>query len=682
MTERIVTYRLKVIEFPGNQTAIDKMAKRMVDAEKSATLARIRFNQIATDEIEKLYTRMNSSILTGHQRTTKDMEKRTVATLKISGDAAKKQATLIEDANRRAITAIDSAASKAEARAKKANEKPAYSDMGPVVQLEKERRKLEELDKKYAEAGKSIQGEIEGWTGAVTQFGRGIAGLGILSQGSTEKIVRGLVVAQGAFDTINGAVKTYLMLNTSMQRILEMRRIAEERVAAQSALNTVALRAETVQTNLLASARANSLVGAGVGSVGTGLSTATGKAVGSGVGTAATGGTAGFAGSKLAGFGAASAGTIAAYVGAVGGSLFALVSALDTAAESLSNGIFGGAKPGSMTDTIAGSLYNPVGWMVAPDVRMQQINTGRNAGIAEANASYSSIYNDNNRGLALINGASRLRSIQQSLAMMESGPGSSLEDQLGTNNYQLAFLRGTRDSVSQIAGQGGPGNEAEIAKMRLQMGEQELSLLKEHYSLNHQIGEEKLRFAKEGINLAKQALETAKQELAVDEEKLMSAKERFGNLSEFDQKRLIDIKRRADAGEKLINEERSLLRGVGTEGAIGIARKQDLAAADAAGFDTVFGQTERTRIAAQRRVIEERLEVELKQATEVEVKVTQDNEKIFQEVRKAIREAQVNLQPILQQIAQEETNNQIASLREEIDRRLAAYNAAYPRNGR
>src|SRR5690606_6622811 len=91
-------------------------------------------------------------------------------------------------------------------------------------------------------------------------------------------------------------------------------------------------------------------------------------------------------------------------------------------------------------------------------------------------------------------------------------------------------------------------------------------------------------------------LEITRSRIDEEQKRLLSAKERFGQMSPVEQQRLIQLKQRAERGEDIGVEGFRALDALGTR------RERDLASgffqrrAEAAGFDVMFGSGERRRI--------------------------------------------------------------------------------------
>lgn len=177
------------------------------------------------------------------------------------------------------------------------------------------------------------------------------------------------------------------------------------------------------------------------------------------------------------------------------------------------------------------------------------------------------------------------------------------------------------------------------------LAERLIGLAEQRKSLERQIAQDAREASVERQNAARDELRSVHERISATREGLASAAERFAALDPLQQSRAIAASRQArSAGAtSLSDDQRKLLRSVGTREAVGAARTADLAEAQAAGFDTFFGGAERRDIArdsASARGLDVRVQTEqrvqaniqideerlVRSATESIMRLTQDQE--------------------------------------------------------
>lgn len=718
MAERIVAYKIKVVQDGANANQLNAFAKKVIDTERKIAIEREGINSRADDNIATNRDRMLASMEASHKASVGRMGKDVDAAAKRAADAAINSAKRVEGALAGSATRLSATLSKAtgamqvsvgqsaaaaiadvekSSKASSESSKKTSDDAGAAAQraAEKARKefesldsKLDDLEGKIKESGREIRGRFEEWAGGVMQFGRGIASIGLVSQDSTEKLVRGLVAAQGAFDTVIGGIKVYQELKRVVEAYNAAQLLASQAQATASARNIAAIEAEVLATNALAASRGRAAV-AGTASQAAGAARsvpagAVGGRIGSAIGgvgrfggavggAITTGGTAVAAKVGAAGIGAGAAGLAAAGLAALASSAFALVSSFKTAGAALESGIGGGAQEGSFVDTVGGSDWNPFSWLIAwsekSEAQAKQATTERMQLEREANK----LLIQRNRDLAALQANQLTQQLDNRLNDNLVFGDETAEQRLAINQRNLTAVQSSASGIIESATE---SSEAEGLAARRDMMQRELELQREQLQLQKEIGQEKLNAARQSLDASQKELQITQQALQADQDRLLSAKERFGQLSEIEQQRLIGIKSRADAGEELTREERALLRGVGTEDATNIARQGDLAAADAAGFDATFGQVERDRIAANEQ-LQSQLEAQVQVQQDVIVKIEQDTDAVVNQVKDQLQALQQELYPVVEQIIQAE----VAAAREEIRKQFEARQSQLPRSG-
>lgn len=676
--ERIVRYTLRVEPDEGNDARLAKFTGSVLGAERELAAKRAEIHNESLSKMKATDDTYLSALKSNAKKASASIADSSRRAVDRAGEAHRKTVSKITEANRSAIGSIESTSTRASASVSEAAEK---SSNAAVESIGEHRKRVGELRQTYVDASRDARGRLEEWAGGVMQLGRGVASLGVLSADSTEEILRGLVAVQGVFDTVIGGVKTYQEFARVLDGVKAAQAAASAATVAASGRNVAALRAETVATQALTAARGQASAAGGVmnatgpgGVGGRAVQGLGGRLVGGAMkaGRGAAGGIAsaawGVASKAGMSVGAGVLGTAGAALAALGGAAFGLVGAFGALRNAAENGIGGGAAEGTVTNSIGGSRWNPfnqiIAWSENSAADLAEATTQRR----KVELEYNKLANARNRTLADIATTEQRTLLDARLGGMAAMPGASAEEALTANRAQREELNRSRVGLMETAAGGDP---AAAAKLALDLQNQEVGLLREQFSLVQSIGDQRRADALEANNLAKQELETAKQVLATEEARLSSAKERFGQLSALEQQRVIAVKQRADAGEELTRQERSLLRSVGTEQAVGIAARGDIAAAEAAGFDQFFGAGERAAIDRAAGEVG-RLEREVKATADLQVKVEVDTANAENQIREALRNELEQLLPLVQALATEEAGKAKDTARQEYERRTNA----------
>lgn len=398
---------------------------------------------------------------------------------------------------------------------------------------------------------------------AVNRLGRGFTLLGLIGEKDMAKIVAELAKVQAIIDITSGGVRLYVSLTKAVDGYTKSVSAA---AAAEAAL---------------AAARGRSAAAGGAGA----LSAAGGAA--QGVGSLASGG----GGAAAVGTG----GTVLAAVAAI-----AAVTAVLWELGEVATGTAG--RVGSVTDRIGSAEASGAAWLHEKSGGYlfgggASANDRAFQGLSESNQRVKSQSKSVEQAAAAKARERRLAEIDRMEAYgPDVDPGDfatgdrvgDLNRAFGQNNKRLGQAR------DRLAG-GDTSAAADVGSF----AEKGASLLSQRLNVEREITREKVQQAREGIRGAEEELKLVDERLTKQREGLLTAKEKFGQMSSEDQTKLIEIKKKADASGfgALSREERQALRGIDTEGTTGIARKGDLAAADAAGFDKFFGAEERKKIA-------------------------------------------------------------------------------------
>jgi len=117
-----------------------------------------------------------------------------------------------------------------------------------------------------------------------------------------------------------------------------------------------------------------------------------------------------------------------------------------------------------------------------------------------------------------------------------------------------------------------------------------LGLLGQRRDLERQTGQEKRQVAEDSLNFAQQEFDVAKAKADQARDQVLSAKERFGLMDSGQQADLLDLARRAKAGQTLSREELKRLQGLGLESTNNLVSRQANRLAEQGGFNQIAGE--------------------------------------------------------------------------------------------
>lgn len=169
-------------------------------------------------------------------------------------------------------------------------------------------------------------------------------------------------------------------------------------------------------------------------------------------------------------------------------------------------------------------------------------------------------------------------------------------------------------------------------------GQREIAAAQERLQVEQEITAEKIRAADESIARTEQEISLREQWIENERQRLMSAEERFGQLTTAEQQQVIGIAQRAEAGDKnLTVEEMQKLQRVGTREAKQLASDFFRQRAEAGGFSERFGGKERANIeewAGEK----SQLEVRLKDQREFKVSLERDDAKLADQLASQVED--------------------------------------------
>ena len=433
-------------------------------------------------------------------------------------------------------------------------------------------------------------------TSDALRFARGLAIVGVSSEENMEKFARGLAKVVGYTDVIGGSIGMMIRLSRIMR---DYTTYTEAAAAAQTALAA----AER--------ARAGSAVAGAAGSAGS-------RVVG-GVAAGVTGGAVGSGGIAAVGSALAPVGAVVAVIASWGTVLGELVEITSGSAKKLE----------SATGRIAQAEVSAAGAFLHFSSTLHDVASAGWLGGIWGTIAEKVTWEKKTERMKEATTARRA-----DLAAREQ------RDKAIGGAYAQGISSGVIDMSPDDAKQ--HGEQAYLAAL-----DRAITKRREELDVAEKSGRARLDIERELLQSSEKQLQIHKNILEATQGKLTSAKERFGQMSVAEQQRLISIKTKADRGLELSREERSVLRGVGLEESIGIARRGDLAAADRAGFDRVFGKTERETIATATANIEA-AQFNINDQRDIIVKIEKNNEamaeRIVGKVTKLLNERDAELE--------------------------------------
>jgi len=521
--EVVITTRI-VVDKGAAQTALRETVKAVAAQQKAADQAA---SQSAKAQVKAVRDAEREK-----QKELAATNKRTIAILRqdekeaIASEKAKQKA--IAETNKQAISGLkqrEAAAKQVETAGKKAH-----------AEYARAQAKITSANDRVTESFKtSLSGAMS--------LGRGIAMLGIVGEKDTEKLLRGLVRIQAAFDIMRGSVE----LVHSMTRGWRAYRDAVAAAAvAQSAMG-----------------------GANVASAG-------GAAVGIG----------GMLKGKLA-----TVGRIAAPIAAGIGGYYA--------GRWMAGQLGLGTGPGRYAD--AGS--RAAGAERGTAIASREISQ-RTAMEANRREWYGSTIQSQMFGREE-NPQARLQANRLEMAELQRRSGQTIgwneqrAKSLGTAAAVHFEATGKYDEVTQRLG-------AMRAQHLLAADRERVEMLREMKRLTEERGRDEIeaarkagQFATSALLTARQQVETAREKARITQEEYLSGAERFGQRSAREQRKAIGLKERLDRGEKLTLEQRQFMRSIGDEETTGRIRNIDVAVGEAAGYSRFFGSARSAADAAR-----------------------------------------------------------------------------------
>lgn len=541
-------------------------------------------------------------------------------------EARQKAVIADERAAERALAAKEKALAKEEAARQKAviaeqraAEKEATAQEQATARAEQSRvRELQKSERAFAQANKAITtgnlrmlDEFSQVGEGVARMGRGFALLGIIGEEDQKKILDWVVKVQAGFDIFKGGIEIWRHLVAGVQAY---RATVDAATAAQKALTAAQ----------------------------------------------AAGGAPGVAAGRVGGVaGTAVVGALAAL--ATAGAVKSSIDAWDNYKRF---GFGGGARYGSWTDTIATKEVGVASWFsglagkdLVGNLAADKAARRREAafGIAEESIAAEAQGRSAEEQLAALRRSKEMRSFEATLGNMPEPQrrvalAKKADDLDQLSIVGVASLREQAEARLATAMRNDTGDDqthAEVMAAAQAVDELNAAMaamhdrlatnLQERLEGEKAISAERLRAADEAISKTQDELTMRQEFIKAERERLMSAQERFGQMTPEQQQRLIGLKRRADAGEELsMPDMQELERGIGTRGVSEMAGAAYRTNALRHGWAEIAEPEER-RLALDETVAQQ-LEVKLKDQRELRVTMERDDDKLAEKLAARIRD--------------------------------------------
>lgn len=474
-----------------------------------------------------------------------------------------------------------------------------------LATLEREEKAVDAAESKYEAMQNSIRGSKRETVQALAEIGsaimqttRGIVALGLAGEEDMEKIVKGLLKVQGAFDIIQGGVNIWV----KWQQVMEgARKTILATAAAEEAL-TAATTARAAAQALGGAAGASAARGAAAGAAGS----AVGSAVGGAVGSATTGGVLRYLGGQALGKAAfgATAGTVGLGLGLAAdyfsgdgysrngfgefaGTGFIGARALGRADQFLG---LGRGKAGAFSGSTFRDLVesdDAVERFAKERTRLQEIYDAEQKQVAAG-------LPDLQRGFGQRRAQSD-RDLAADLSQINSSRFGTDKSKNEESRARLAEeILATEQRISEVreAGAATAGRFETLTKAlleeQLNLEQRKRDLTVERATMARDAAAAELANSEQALRNVEATLETQQRTLMTMQEQFASAKERFGLLNSADQQELLRLFKRGQAGEQLTPEELRKLKQIGSDAADAIIRGQAERRAQAAGVDELF----------------------------------------------------------------------------------------------
>ena len=471
---------------------------------------------------------------------------------KKKADAAEKAADREAAAALRAYSRIMKEREKNAADAEKQFDREANEAVKAYGRIMRERERLtkqladaqstqQELQQKATKnAAESLQ--------AIVKMGRGFAELGILSEASSEAMLKGMIRIQAGFDIISGGIDLYVKLQESIRTATKALQAQAAAQAAVNAMSAAGMRNSTAAAGTAAAGGASRWFGTAAAGAG--------AAAAGGGGTAAAGGLMSALGSTLGGLATAAGALLAKFV------------ALPLAAAEVIQ--FFGRLAGFKTESIIGAVLG---------MRNEQGKAAK----SEKDFANAEKRQENARNVAKakdeqsVNADSLVRAINEwgeklaeanrtagggTDAQMAASSRNDIAARLQTANADVDAERAKREQAKaghQVDARAGE----DLARQRqVEMQEQLLEADKRRV----QVLREQQKTQQEQVNTLKQQLQQAEKLVATERDQYRSTLARLGALTEAERRKAKEIGTKLEQGGELTEAEARFLQSAGIGG--------------------------------------------------------------------------------------------------------------------
>lgn len=628
MTDRKITFRLSVEEDAKNAAVTEEMVGRHREADAAIGASRKRLSEsvrsAAVGDAE------------AEERASSFAADKWISRHRQQGETIKEQASTRQRAARETTRAVVSS---------EKDQAKAFADGGKARQegLQKASQGIQILTAHLREAGVEGVEQFEALGSAVSGLA---ANWGVVEQGI------------GWIGQIVLATKTATAANVARGAS----------VKATTVSNIASYEAERLALNRLsASGRGGA---AGIGGHLVGRVTAGGAGVA--VGKAATGGTTG-----LAGF--------ASTVGAALGALVGLTGAATVAGESLTGAAM---RADSWTMAIAKAEVGLGQFVIRqlPQAVQQFLaqQPGSLGATARAEQQQAIATRREQERLQRLGAAERLSSEQAIRLRREFAQPNRARDLLelrrelaSSPEQQKSLLqqsiRQTVASIRSLQGRIG-GSSGEARDVLLAEQERRYSRLasqaRDYQRLEQQALNARKEAANEAIRAATVELEASRRRVSMAEDEFKSGARRFGGMNPVEQAKSIFAIRKARAGGALSDEQRELLRRVGTRQARSLADRDEERRGMAAGFGRFFGVEER-RTAATEAAVQRRLNLEVADKRQITARLEMDESRMVDQVTRVVTQFWSEQAPRIEAKLAAQMRSELERLRRQSDAQLA-----------
>lgn len=556
---------------------------------------------------------------------------------------------------------------KLEKKAKKEKEKFEKAIEKQKKAFEKYAADLDRLtESQEASSERLAQGALKSARGMI-DAAKGFALLGVVSEENSEKLLRSIVVIEGAFNVVRGSVETlagfaaaWRAVRSSTEAATKAQKIQQIMMGPQFAqlrAYQATLVQEAIAANAAAAANdrlAHSRAGASGQAGGTnpldlvpGGGPNPADSAGGGARKAAANAGAAAGGGKWYQFAAGNS-FMGMNVGKAGtaGAAIAAAAAVGVVLWELGEMVSGtSTKMGSLTDTIGTMESHVVQWISEMTGWFEWID---NAGLKEAEkkSGLMQFENESKDSISRIDLEGE-RKKEEALSKSRDGlirfqsseSGSLAAAATDAKIFTDAMVRFERlqNSIRNMQKEG-KDHTAEYANAieRAQFQHERIEdSTKNMVRLVKEISREQIESSQKAADEAKRELENRKESLKALAESRMSAVERFANLDDFGKQRANEAIRQARmrGANSLSEEQRELLKTVGGKEANEFARQADINEARKFGFDKTFGlgfDQEQIKLMEEKN----KIEATIKQTNQIIINVEDRNKALIEEIMK------------------------------------------------